>query len=96
MDRGKAWSNQITNDFVMKVVKAQGYEGNRLDGAIKFLEGKFHIPGDNIWKGKNVGISAKSHHLDDLAHHPTPIGLFFSILTQFTKTGYFRIKSNLS
>lgn len=90
MDRGKAWSNRNTNDFVMKVAKAQGYEGDRLDGAIKFLENKFHIPSDNIWKGQDIGISARSHHLDDLAHHPTPIGLFFSILTQFTKKGYFQ------
>jgi hypothetical protein len=90
MERGKAWSNKSVNDFVMKVAKAKGYEGERLDGAIRFLEDKFPIPSDNIWKGQDVGISAKSHHLDDLAHHPTPIGLFFSILTQFTKIGYFQ------
>lgn len=88
--RGKAWSNHTVNDFVMKAAKAQGYEGERLDGAIKFLEGKFPVPNDSIWNGKDVGISAKSHHLDDLAHHPTPIGLFFSILTQFTEKGYFQ------
>lgn len=88
--RGKAWSNHTVNDFVMKVAKWQGYPGERLDGAIKHLEGKYKIPSDNIWKGKDIGVSAKSHHLDDLAHHPTPIGLFFSILTQFTKDGYFQ------
>jgi hypothetical protein len=91
--RGKAWSNKKVNDFVMKVAKSKGYEGERLDGAIKFLEDKFKIPSDNIWSGKNLGISARSHHLDDLAHHPTPIGLFFSILTQFTKKGYFQNSS---
>lgn len=88
--RGKKWSNQTVNDFVMKTAKSQGYNGERLDGAIKFLEDKFPVPTDNIWKGENVGISAKSHHLDDLAHHPTPIGLLFSILTQFTEKGYFQ------
>lgn len=90
MERGKAWSNKSVNDFVMNVAKAKGYEGDRLDGAIRFLENSFPVPSDNIWKGSGVGISARSHHLDDLAHHPTPIGLFFSILTQFTKTGYFQ------
>ncbi|RIW28678.1 hypothetical protein D3H55_21115 [Bacillus salacetis] len=90
MERGKAWSNEKINNFVMKVAKSKGYEGERLDGAIRFLENKFHIPSDNIWKGEGAGISAKSHHLDDLAHHPTPLGLFFSILTQFTKRGYFQ------
>lgn len=87
---GKAWSNKQVNGFVMKVAKSQGYNGERLDGAISFLENRFKIPSDCIWKGKDLGISAKSHHLDDLAHHPTPIGLFFSILTQFTKKGYFQ------
>lgn len=90
MERGKAWSNKSVNDFVMKVAKSKGYEGYRLEGAIKFLEDKFHVPSDNIWNGQDVDISAKSHHLDNLAHHPTPIGLFFSILTQFTKKGYFQ------
>lgn len=89
-ERGKAWSNAKVNEFVMKTAKAQGFEGERLKDAIKFLEDKFPCPSDNIWKGKGVGISATSHHLDDLAHHPTPIGLFFSILTQFTKSGYFQ------
>lgn len=90
MERGKAWSNKSVNDFVMKVAKSKGYDGDRLDRAIGHLEGKFGIPSDNIWSGKGVGISATSHHIDDLAHHPTPIGLFFSILTQFTKTGHFQ------
>ncbi len=88
--RGKAWSNHTVNDFVMRVAKANGYDGDRLDGAIKFLEDRFPIPSDSSWKGKDVGISARTHHLDDLAHHPTPIGLFFSILTQFTKTAHFQ------
>ncbi len=90
MERGKAWSNKSVNEFVMKVAKKKGYKGDRLNGAIRFLEDKYPIPSDNIWKGKDVGIYAKSHHIDDLAHHPTPIGLFFSILTQFTKKGYFQ------
>lgn len=87
---GKAWSNRTVNDVVMRVAKAKGYEGDRLDGAIKFLEDQFPVPNDCVWKGKDVGISAKSHHLDDLAHHPTPVGLFFSILSQFTENGYFQ------
>lgn len=86
----KAWSNHQVNDFVMRVAKSKGYEGERLKDAIGFLEDKYKVPTDNIWNGKGLGISAKSHHLDDLSHHPTPVGLFFSILTQFTKTGYFQ------
>lgn len=89
-ERGMRWSNKTVNEFVMKMANKNGYTGKRLDGAIRKLEELFKIPSDNIFNGKNVGIGAKSHHLDDLSHHPTPIGLFFSILTQFTKTGYFQ------
>jgi hypothetical protein len=90
LDRGKAWSNKTINEFVMKTAKKQGYKGDRLDGAINHLENKFKVPSDNIWKGTHKKVSAKSHHIDDLSHHPSPIGLFFSILTQFTKKGYFQ------
>lgn len=87
---GKAWSNRKVNEFVMATARKHGYKGERLDGAIRFLEKSFPLPSDNVWHGKGVGISARSHHLDDLAHHPTPLGLFFSILTQFTETAYFQ------
>jgi len=91
-ERGKEWSNKTFNDFAMKTAKKQGYHKDRLDGAISFFEDKFKIPSDNVWKGTGAGISTKSHHLDDLAHHPKPLGLFSSILTQFSKTGYFQNK----
>lgn len=87
---GKAWSNHKINDFVMDVAKKKGYKGNRLKGAIKYLEDKFKIPSDNIWSGKNININSKSHHLDDLAHHPTLVGLIASIITQFTEKAYFQ------
>ena len=79
------------NEFVEHFARKQGYEGdNGLKGCIDFLEGKFKIPSDDIWKGAKIRVSASSHHLDDFAHHPTLIGLFCSILTQFTKVGYFQ------
>lgn len=89
-ERGKVWSTDKINEHVKKVAKSKGYKGDSLEGAIKHLEEKFPVPSDSIWSGKDVGISAKSHHLDDLSHHPSLIGLFFSILTQFTKKGYFQ------
>ena len=95
---GKAWSNHKVNDFVMNIAKKKGYKGQkkngivkfRLSGAINFLENEFKIPSDNIWSGKNINISSKSHHLDDLAHHPTLVGLIASIITQFTEKAYFQ------
>lgn len=89
-EQGKDWSNRSVNEFVMKMAKNQGYSGERLDGAIQSLENQFQIPSDNIWKGQDIGVSARSHHLDDLAHHPTPLGLLCSIATQFTQKGYFQ------
>lgn len=91
----KAWSNKSINEFVLKMAKKQGYKGERLDGAIQKLEKMFPIPSDNVWKGKNVGISAKSHHLDDLAHHPTILGLVCSIFTQFTGEAFFQNSSGM-
>lgn len=90
LGEGKAWSNHKVNDFVMKIAKNKGYSKNRLKGAIDFLEDKFKIPSDNIWSGKNINVWTGSHHLDDLAHHPTPIGLIASIISQFTEKAYFQ------
>ena len=95
---GKAWSNHKVNDFVMNIAKKKGYKGLKkngvvkfkLSGAINFLEDEFKIPSDNIWSGKNLNIWTGSHHLDDLAHHPTPIGLVASIISQFTEKAYFQ------
>ena len=82
----------------MNIAKKKGYNGQKkngvvkfkLNGAINFLEDEFKIPSDNIWSGKNININSKSHHLDDLAHHPTLVGLIASIITQFTEKAYFQ------
>lgn len=64
-----------------------------LSDKLKTLEQTFGIPSDDAWQTGKYGIDAKSHHLDDLAHHPSIIGLMASILTQFTKKSYFQNKS---
>lgn len=56
-----------------------------LSKAIKFLEEKFPIPQDKLTPDFGGGLQ---HHLRDFSHHPTVLGLFFSILGQFTGTGY--------
>ena len=90
LQRGK-WSYKTTNKMVMWWAKKgkRKYTGIRLDGAVENLQRRFKIPSDNIWRGAGIGVNAKSHHIDDFAHHLSPAGLFFSILTQFTKKGYF-------
>lgn len=88
----KESANKNINDLIMSKAKEEGYTGNRLDGAIAKLEEKFKLPGDNDWKGANIGVSAASHHLDDFSHHPTPVGLVCSILSQFTEEAFYSNK----
>ena len=85
----KAKSNRIVNDFIMDYAKGKGYKGDRLNGAISFLEDKYPVLQDNSWSGKGIGVSAKSHHLDDLAHHPTLLGLVSSVVVEFFRVGFF-------
>jgi len=83
-DRGNAWGSDRVNSFVMKMAKKQGYTGDDLEGAIRHLE-YIHVPSDSVMN--SFGGSTK-HHLRDFAHHPTPVGLAFSLLTQFTCKAY--------
>ena len=91
-------ANKWVNKFIEKIAKLTKYnprEGTkgkkRLAGAIAHLEDKFNIPSDNIWKGpKGTSISSTvKHHLDDLAHHPTLIGLVANIFTTLFRVGIF-------
>lgn len=60
--------------------------------AIGFLERRFPVNYDHT-STKAVGgqfrMSTKNHHIKSLAHCPDIIGLFFSILDQFTNTATF-------
>lgn len=67
-----------------------------LKSSIQFLEGKFKINydqtstnGDNGTSGLISNLSPKNHHIKSLGHSPDIIGLFFSILNQFTNTSSF-------
>lgn len=81
LDSANEWGNQKVDNFVVKIAQSQGYDGNDLGGAVRHLEGKFPIAADKVTNDFGGGVQ---HHLRDFSHHPTPIGLFFSLLTQFT------------
>lgn len=87
--RDIAFSHKQVNRFIQEYAKARGFDHDRLKDAIADLEKEFKVAQDNIWKGEGIGVSAKNHHLADLAHHPTPIGLASSILVQFLRFGSF-------
>ena len=82
LDRGLKWGSDQVNDFVLSVAKTQGYKGKEFNSdVIKFLEMKFPFSGDKAMK--EFGGS-RQHHLRDFTHHPSPIGLVFSIFSQIT------------
>ncbi len=85
LDRGTHWGKERVDSFVLSVAKIKGYEGNKLDGAVRFLEKKYPIPADSA---TNIFGGGATHHLKDFSHHPTPLGLLFSLLTQFTGKVY--------
>ena len=66
---------------------------NTTASAIGYLEGKFKINYDQATTHATDGavnnLSLKNHHLKSLGHSPDLIGLFFSILNQFTNTSTF-------
>lgn len=94
-DRANEWGNDKINKFVKSVAKSQGYDGDDLAGAVEYLESKkkhtnniksgFGLASDSVTNEFGGGTQ---HHLRDFAHHPTLVGLIFSLLTQFTKKAY--------
>ena len=88
-DRDIALSHQQVNNFIQQYASARGFDRERLKDAIGDLEKTFKVAQDNVWKGAGIGVSAKNHHLADLAHHPTPLGLASSIVVQFLRIGTF-------
>lgn len=85
LEKANEWGNEKTNKFVVKMAQKQGYEGDDLYDAVKFLEEKYPIVADKATNDFGGGLQ---HHLRDFSHHPTPIGLLFSFLTQFTQKIY--------
>lgn len=85
LERGNDRSHEKTNNFVVKIAQQQGYEGNDLQGAIRYLEKRYGAPSDSNTSDLGGGLQ---HHLRDFAHHPTIVGLLFSLVTQFTEKAY--------
>ena len=86
------WFANRTADFA----KLCGWDGkgeNSLSSAIRFLEKKFKIPYDQRGAGDAGSIifdlTPTNHHFKSLGHNPTLLGLFFSILDQFTNQSHF-------
>jgi len=85
LKRGRGTANEKIDSFVTKTAKLLGCKDNDLKGAVRYLEKKFPIPSDGNTPNFGGGLQ---HHLRDFAHHPTIVGLIFSLLTQFTCKSY--------
>lgn len=82
---GRVIADEKVNSFVKKTANLLGCEDDDIKSCVAFLERKFPIPSDGNTPDFGGGLQ---HHLRDFAHHPTIVGLMFSLLTQFTEKSY--------
>lgn len=81
------------SDFVYKIGGYGDGTSRKASTKIQFLENQFKVPYDATSDRvlgidpKNLHMSTKNHHYLSLAHSPDLVGLFFSILDQFTGKG---------
>lgn len=83
LTNAREWGEEQVNKVVMGTARRYGFEGDddELARAIRWLEKKFEFAGD---KATNYFGGGTKHHLRDLTHHPSPVGLIASIVLQFT------------
>lgn len=79
----------VANKF-KKVISGDAENGtvNAIRRSITKLEEKYKLPSDHAFKGIK-GMNSASHHLDDLAHHPTLLGLVAAIIGELFRAGIF-------
>lgn len=91
------WTDTQVDNAVKGFAKVVGWnpkdaqKGN-VASAIGFLEKKFKVNYDQRYNsdvGNLFNMSTKNHHMMSLSHSPDIIGLFFSVLNQFTLTSTF-------
>lgn len=91
------WTDDQVDNVVKGFAKLSGWspkadKAGSVASAIGFLEKKFTVNYDQRHSAdvNNLfNMSTKNHHMMSLAHSPDVIGLFFSILNQFTSTSSF-------
>lgn len=86
------WFENRVCDFA-KIFGWKENAQNPVKSAIGFLERFFRIPYDQRGCGDAGSIvydlTPSNHHFKSLAHNPSLLGLFFSILDQFTNSSHF-------
>jgi len=90
-------TDDMTDQAVQKFASWNGWKGARegkdsTASAIGFLENKYKVNYDHRHGGdvdRVFKMSTLNHHIKSLAHSPDLVGLFFSILAQFTSKAHF-------
>ena len=85
LSKGKSIADEKVDNFVKKTAEMMGCKDGEIKSSVAFLEKMFPIPSDGNTPDFGGGLQ---HHLRDFAHHPTIVGLMFSLLTQFTEKSY--------
>ena len=91
---GDTWFKNRVTDFA----KLCGWKPEDTESAIAFLEDKFDVPYDQTGRDaarEIYNLTPGNHHFKALGHNPTLLGLFFSILDQFTNQSHFVAEGEL-
>lgn len=86
LQSGRSIASDKVDSFVKKTAEMlERKKFGDVKSAVKSLEERFPIPSDGNTPNFGGGLQ---HHIRDFAHHPTIVGLAFSLLTQFTEKSY--------
>lgn len=92
------WDEEKAKKKMQEKLGDMSQEVNPINSAIGFLEKNFKVNYDQQ-HGKLINevfkMSPSNHHLKSLAHSPSPLGLIFSLLNQFTGTSSFIDKGKI-
>lgn len=91
------WTDAQVDKAVMKFARMSGWspkpeKADSVASAIGWLERNFKVNYDQRHTADVGGLfsmTTKNHHIKSLAHSPDIVGLFFSVLSQFTSTSAF-------
>lgn len=91
------WSDSAVDQAICGFATLCGWDGphgnaDQMSSAIGFLERMFPVNYDQKFGAETGGIAdlrPADHHLKSMAHSPDLLGLFFSILDQFTNQSHF-------
>lgn len=87
------WGTEKCNKFVLNFANKavandsrfdKGFEFDELSKAIEYLESKYKVNYDVA----NSVMGGGDHHLYDFAHHPSPLGLIISVVSQLSGKTY--------